>query len=197
VPRSATQTLKLNLSGTYIEPFGLASYQTGPVAGGWPGILRQMLYMESQYEPARYAGATERLGARDPITTSSADDHLSRGDDITGGSASVLSTDFRLYADGVDLTGGENPGCVGTYTCQIDLPQNAGSFGAWMDNAGFFVATGSTVRINGRDRTARMVVAAGKPAGDRPDTGGTWQGSTVEPPRKASTGTTSSGARPA
>ncbi|MBC6406569.1 MAG: hypothetical protein GDA41_12815, partial [Rhodospirillales bacterium] len=104
------------------------SYETNYGAGGWRNLLRQMLYMESQYESARYAGATERLGVRDPIITSTVQDHIDRGDNKVDRSASVLSTDFRLYADGVDLTGGADPGCSGSYDCSIDLP---GEFGAY------------------------------------------------------------------
>jgi len=58
------------------------------------------------------------------------------------------------------------------------------SFGAWMDNAGFFVATGGTFRIGKNDRAARMVVAVGEPTGSRPAATAVWQGSMVGTPKQ-------------
>jgi len=53
------------------------------------------------------------------------------------------------------------------------------SFGAWMDHAGFFLATDGSIEVRGRDRDARMVVALGEAAGSRPDANATWRGAMV------------------
>ena len=60
----------------------------------------------------------------------------------------------------------------------IDSPK---SFGAWMNHAGFFVATGGTYTdsVDGKDRAARMVVAAGERTGSRPAAEAVWRGSMV------------------
>ena len=52
------------------------------------------------------------------------------------------------------------------------------SFGAWMDHAGFFVASGGTYG-GGRGRDARMVVAAGERTDSRPAANAVWRGSMV------------------
>ena len=58
----------------------------------------------------------------------------------------------------------------------IDSPV---SFGAWMDDAGFFVATGGTVGSGANERAARMVVVAGERTGNRPAADASWYGSMV------------------
>jgi len=58
----------------------------------------------------------------------------------------------------------------------IDSPL---SFGAWMDDAGFFVATRGTLENEGKERAARMVVAVGAPTGRSPDADAVWRGSMV------------------
>ncbi|MBC6406420.1 MAG: hypothetical protein GDA41_12025 [Rhodospirillales bacterium] len=58
------------------------------------------------------------------------------------------------------------------------------SFGAWMDRAGFFVASGGIYGDNrgnvvSRGRDARMVVAAGERTDSRPAANAVWRGSMV------------------
>ena len=55
------------------------------------------------------------------------------------------------------------------------------SFGAWMDDAGFFVAVKGTYTdgVDGEDRAARMAVAAGERTGSRPAADAVWPGSMV------------------
>ena len=53
------------------------------------------------------------------------------------------------------------------------------SFGAWMDDAGFFVATGGTMGWGDNKRSARMAAAAGELTGSRPAGDAVWRGSMV------------------
>ncbi|MBC6404544.1 MAG: hypothetical protein GDA41_02225, partial [Rhodospirillales bacterium] len=106
------------VSGTYTEQRGSdtieISYETDREAGGWRQILRQMLYMESVYESARYGGGTEVLGERDPIITSSAAEHINRGTNITGRNANLLSADLRVYINDEDVVAANPPlSCTG------------------------------------------------------------------------------------
>ncbi|MBC6406150.1 MAG: hypothetical protein GDA41_10615, partial [Rhodospirillales bacterium] len=121
---------ELIVSGTVTVPNPDAAgnldlaYQTIREAGGWREVLRQMLYMESVYESARYGGGTERLGGRNSIIdrnsviepnsaeiiTSSSAEHIARGTDITGRAADLLSANMRVYINGEDITAGKGEG---------------------------------------------------------------------------------------